>query len=331
MSKITASPHDKMFRAALKNIKVARAYFEQYLPKSVLKTINLDILDRCPEIHVNQYLERSESDVVYRTNIAGEAAYLYLSAEHQSKDDEFMPFRVLKYNIGIWQFHRDQNPGSKKLPLIINTVFYNGKRPYRHSTDFKDLLNAPRELVDEFWARPFMLIQAWDRTDDELLEQKWAGLFQFFMKHIHSLDLLPHLETVLPLLKTIDAENGVEYIEAVCNYALTAGEVSNTEKFVTIISNELSRATGEKIMTGAEQLMQIGVQKGIQQGIQQGIEQGTLEGERTILKRLLTRRFGFISLRYLEKIQNADSGTLLLWSEKILDAGKVEDVFNSYH
>lgn len=331
MSSITASPHDKMFRAALKNIKVARAYFEQYLPKAVNKSINFNILESCPEIYVNKYRALSESDVVYRTEIVGETAFLYLSAEHQSTDDVFMPFRVLKYNIAVWQFHRDQNPDCKKLPLIINSVFFNGKKPYRHSTDFKDLLKAPRELVEQFWAKPFMLIQAWDMADEELLEQKWAGLFQFFMKHIHSPDLLPHLETVLPLLKTIDAENGVEYIEAVCNYALTAGEVSNTEKFVTIISNELSRATGEKIMTGAEQLMQIGLQKGMQQGMQQGIEQGTLVGEKVILKRQLTRRFGEISLGYLDKIQNADSETLLVWAEKILDAKKIEEVFAQYH
>ena len=69
----------------------------------------------------------------------------------------------------------------------------------------------------------------------------------------------------------------------------------------------------------------------MQIGMQRGIERGTLKGERAILKRLLMRRFGLISSDCLEKIENADSDTLLLWGEKILDAKKMEEIFAYYH
>lgn len=93
-----------------------------------------------------------------------------------------------------------------------------------------------------------------------------------------------------------------------------AGEVSDTEKFVTIISNELSKATGEKIMTGAEQLMQ----------------KGMLEGERKILIQLVNQRFGSISPGYAEKIAHSDAEMLELFVKRILDAKKIEDVFGQY-
>ena len=123
MSTPVHSPHDKIFRASLRNIHVAKEYIQKTFPKSLLKMINLNKLEACPEIYVNRQLDLSEADVIYKAEIKGRSAYLYLAAEHQSSTDIFMAFRILKYNIVIWQFHRDQNPGSKKLPLIINTVF----------------------------------------------------------------------------------------------------------------------------------------------------------------------------------------------------------------
>ena len=47
------------------------------------------------------------------------------------------------------------------------------------------------------------------------------------------------------------------------------------------------RGTGEKIMTIAEQL----IERGKQYGLEQGMLKGKLEGERTILKRILEWRF----------------------------------------
>jgi len=315
MNSIIVTPHDRIFKASLKNIKVAREYFEKYLPEKALKAINLNVLEPCPEIYVNQYLELSESDMVYKTQISGETGYICLAAEHQSTDEVFMPFRMLKYDVAIWQFHKDQNPKSKKLPLIINLVFYSGKKPYQNSTDFKDLLNAPKELVEAFWATPFTLIQAQNIPDDQLLLQKYAGIFMYFMKYIHEPDFLPYLKVVLPLLKAIDEENGVQYIEALNNYALTAGEFSSTEDYVKLLKNALSKTTGEKVMTGAEQLIEI----------------GALKGERTLLKRQLVRRFGSVPSSYLEKVENADADRLLKIGDKIIEATNLDDVFKNYH
>jgi predicted transposase/invertase (TIGR01784 family) len=319
MSSIIVSPHDKVFRASLKNIRVAKEYFKKYLPKEILNAVNLNILEPCPEIYVNKHLKLSESDVIYKTEISGNTGYICLAAEQQTQGEIFMPLRVLEYDIAIWQFHRKQYPHSKKLPLIINIVFYTGKSTYPYSTDFKDLLDAPKELVEAFWAKPFTLVELANIPDEELLQQKWAGLFQYFMKKIRSSDLFEYLEIALPLMKSIDSKNAAEYIEAVVNYALAAGEISNPQKFIELLKSELSNETGEKIMTGAEQLFEDGKQ------------QGTLEGERTLLKRLLEKRFGPLSTTYLEKIENAKSEEIFEWSDKVIDAKNLKEIFNQYH
>ena len=79
---------------------------------------------------------------------------------------------------------------------------------------------------------------------------------------------------------------------------------------------------------GKQHGMQQGIQQGVQQGVQQGMQQGMQQGELTMLFRLLERKFGKISKKVKQKIEAADSDTLLGWGEKILNASTVDDVFH---
>ena len=80
-------------------------------------------------------------------------------------------------------------------------------------------------------------------------------------------------------------------------------------------------------ITTAERIgMEKGYEQGMQQGMQQGIEKG-LAYERTLLNRLLTRRFGNLSSDARRKLEQADPDTLLSWGDKVFDAKTIEDVF----
>ena len=63
----------------------------------------------------------------------------------------------------------------------------------------------------------------------------------------------------------------------------------------------------------------IGIKKGLQQGLQQG--------EVRVLRRLLTRRFGELPAWTEAKLQEAVPEQLEDWSERVLDAGTLEEVF----
>ena len=68
-----------------------------------------------------------------------------------------------------------------------------------------------------------------------------------------------------------------------------------------------------------------------QEGKQEGLQEGRQEGERTVLERLLQRRFGVLSPEITEKLSEASSTDLENWAENVLDAEKLEDVFGSSH
>ena len=71
-----------------------------------------------------------------------------------------------------------------------------------------------------------------------------------------------------------------------------------------------------------------GKQRGMQHGMQQGMRQGMRQGESTMLFRLLERKFGQVNEEAKQKIEAADSDTLLEWGEKILSASTIDDVFH---
>lgn len=55
--------------------------------------------------------------------------------------------------------------------------------------------------------------------------------------------------------------------------------------------------------------------------------EGKIEGEKTFLLRLLTRRFGVLPPENMNKIEHADADTLLSWGDKILYAKTMDEVF----
>ena len=82
---------------------------------------------------------------------------------------------------------------------------------------------------------------------------------------------------------------------------------------------ELQQYEEQRVMQYVTSVERIGIMKGLQQGLQQG--------ETRVLRRLLSRRFGVLPIWAETKLQAAALGQLEAWSERVLDAGSLEEVF----
>ena len=80
-----------------------------------------------------------------------------------------------------------------------------------------------------------------------------------------------------------------------------------------------------------EEGMQQGIEQGIERGIEQGMYRGRVEGERALLRRQLRRRFGPLSPGTVERVEQASPRDLEAWAENVLDAGTLDEVFDSNH
>lgn len=325
MSQIV-SPHDSLFKSAMADIRVAREFFETYLPEDIRRVIDLNHLELSPNSYLDEHLKNSASDVLYKTTIHQKPAYLFL-LEHQSSPDKLMPFRLLKYMVRIWDDHLKQTnakKNNKPLPLIIPTVFYHGHRPYTYSRDMRDLVAAPHELVEKYLFTPFQLVDTQTIPDEALRKQHWFGTMAFFMKHVFARDFLPYLKEALGILRKLEQVKGSNFVVSLLHYVVTTAEI-DAEALIETVKEGLSTSTGEKIMTPAEQL----IERGKQYGMQQGIQQGKVEGRQALLMELLNCRFPSAQASYENRVKNAQDDDLLLWSKKILSAKSVEEVFES--
>jgi flagellar biosynthesis/type III secretory pathway protein FliH len=64
-----------------------------------------------------------------------------------------------------------------------------------------------------------------------------------------------------------------------------------------------------------------------EEGYQEGLQVGRQEGESAMVLRLSERRFGALDDGVRQQIQSADTDTLLVWSDRLLSAQRVEDIF----
>ncbi|HSM27632.1 MAG TPA: DUF4351 domain-containing protein [Thioalkalivibrio sp.] len=65
----------------------------------------------------------------------------------------------------------------------------------------------------------------------------------------------------------------------------------------------------------------------IAQGLENGVERGIRQGEAQMLLRLLTLRFGLLPQSAHAQVESADADTLLRWSERVLTASTLDEVF----
>lgn len=79
-------------------------------------------------------------------------------------------------------------------------VIYHGS-PYQFKTNIADLVDAPKELVEQYFLKPFQLIDLNQIADETLKQSTWSGIMEFILKHIFERDMLPFLRNIAPLLK----------------------------------------------------------------------------------------------------------------------------------
>jgi hypothetical protein len=119
-------------------------------------------------------------------------------------------------------------------------------------------------------------------------------------------------------LQYIESMGGASYVTALLYYLMTNGDTKQFEVLIELLREHLSPKLGVEVMTIAERLKQQGMQQGMQQG------------ESTMLARLITKKFSHVPDFYIEKIKTASPEVLLTWSEHLLDARNLDEVFREH-
>ena len=287
------SPHDRFFRSSMQNKSVARQFFQQYLPKPLLKALDLKQCKLEDSSYIDNELQASFSDVVfdcrYKDDTNTSNAKVILLVEHQSTPDRLMPFRIYHYLFNLLYKHlkqRDASQSNDKLPVVYALVFYHGKQtPYPYPLRLTDCFDDPLKIMAKIFAKPVDVIDINETHDDEIKQQQLLGVMTGALKHIRDRDITRYMVGLIERLHCVDMKHDLEqqFVLTALKYMLKTGNIDEAEPLLAAIDKLPETIRGE-FMTAAEKIEEYGEQKGIKKGIEKGIGLGLEKAAINFLK-----------------------------------------------
>ena len=358
-----SKPHDNAFYSAMSDLRVARDFLEHHLPAVVREKIDFNTLRMHPTTFVDPQLRKLVTDVLYSAEFKDgkNQAFLYVLIEHQSTPDKLMPLRTIEYTCRILNHYTKQHKPGTPLPVVIPLVFYNGNRVYPYSCSVFDLFGEHSALAKQFMFDEFKLVDLNQIPDEEIRQHQWSGLLETLFKHATARDIIKYLDGIGEIVNYLVKSQANDYLMSMIKYMIEKSDMRDRSQFYDWVHHHLSPPLEEETMTLAEQLRREGREEAIQQtmtlaeqlrregreegreeaiqqtmtlaeqlrreGKQEGRQEGKLEGEQTLLMKLLHRRFPNLARHYEMRVKNARAEELLLWGERILDAKSVDEIF----
>lgn len=265
----TPTPHDATFRQFLTQPDIARDFMALHLPPELRECCDLSTLKLESGSFVEDDLRQYFSDVLYSLKTTAGNGYIHVLIEHQSSPDKHMVFRLMRYAVAAMQRHLEA--GHKRLPLVIPILFYVGRRtPYPYSTRWLDEFDDPL-LADRLYSHSFPLVDVTTIPDDEIMQYRSMAALTLLQKHIRQRDLAELMDRLVSILMAGDHSSS--QVISLVNYIVQAGEVSDAKIFVQELAQRVPQHENA-LMTIAQQLEQIGLEKGIELGIAQGRIEG---------------------------------------------------------
>lgn len=324
----TPTPHDRFAQAVFSDPKQAEAVFRAVLPSELTAELDFAQAELLPSLFQDEDLHERRADFLFRVPFAGDAAYLLTLLEHQSSQDKNMAARMLVYAGRAIDRHLRDKPRTDRLPAVIPVVLYHGARGWTAPTELFELYALPgatKEALRGFVPNlRFFLDDLSQAHDDDLRRRPGpvlARLSLIVLRHAQELrtakdpaETLRSLATsVRDLLQQVRDRTG---LIVVFRYMLEIMEL-RPEEGQAILVQTLPERVKEDVVTAADQLRA------------QGRAEGELKGMRRVLLRQLHARFQSVSAEIESRIASASEADLEAWTDRVLSAGTIEDVFAS--
>lgn len=321
------NPHDKFFKETFGNIEITKDFLSNYLPKNIMKVIDVNTLEIQKDSFINEELEEGFSDMLFRVNINKREGYIYFLFEHKSYTSKDISFQLLKYMIEIWEA-KIKKERTNELPIVIPLVIYHGSDSWNIKTTLGELItgykNLPREIQKFIPDYEYLIYDISKYTDEEIKGEAQLRIILTIFRDIFTKDTRSLQKSIFRAVEYLqeleDKQTGIEYFETFIKYIFNA-RVNLTKKDINQIIDEIGKTYpegSELVMTLAD----IFRQEGKEEGIQQGERRKSLN----YAIKLLTKKFGKLPEDYKERLNNADTEILDLIIEEIFSLESLDDV-----
>ncbi len=299
----------------------------------VARSLDLSTLERLPASFVTEHLGQRHADMLWRIRATDETwLYLLVLLEFQSTIDRRMALRMLDYTVRVLQGIDEEDLGPVgEYPPVLPLVIYNGERRWSAATDVRELFApVPEELFEYLPRHRYLLIEL----------------------QAVDLSLLPR-ENVLSMIAGLEQarspEQFEEFLASLAEWLERAGEpdlVASFRAWITLVLAPRIGAAGralelnvgreeearmttliERVRKWGEERDQQWLEKGITRGRREGVQQGRIEGERELVYRLVTRRFGPGTAERLVPVLDGvlDPERIAVVADAVLECGTAEE------
>lgn len=321
----TKPEHDESYKQIYTHARVVEDLLKGFIHEDWIDRLDYSTLQKVNGSYVSDDLKDRSDDVVWRVKMKGGKRwlYVYLLLEFQRRNDPWMALRILVYVGLLYQdLIKSGVVGKKKgqlrkLPPVFPMVIYNGKNNWTAVREVYDLIEpVPGILADYLPKQKYWLLDEVRTGEEELPTGNNMAA------EIVRLENSPDPESMQRVIARLTKELADEKYDTL-GRALTVW---------------IKRVLMRKKLTNDDDVVEINELDEVNTMLEERIEQwthklrqeGMLEGEAAILERLLKKRFGSLNETIVQKLRTATQEQLETWTDRILDAMRIEDVFSTH-
>ena len=318
------NPHDALFKGVLGKPEHARGVLRAVVPAELAEALDWQTLTVRPGNFVDRALREQHTDLLYSAAWRdGGEVLVYFLFEHQSAPpkDGLMAYRLLRYQVRIWEQWHAEHPKAEALPMIMPIVLYHGATPWSEPRWFGELLAVPagvRPAVAPYLVQfAYVLNDLSEVSDDELRGRAMltalAKLATICFKHARtSTDFLKILARWMDVAReVVSAPNGLNAMAQVLCYILEVSDHVDKEALKVLLEREIGPKAKDTIVTVGQQIREEGRQQGFQE----------------MLLRLLRQRFGReVDARVEQRVATASVEQIETWTARVLSAATLAEL-----
>jgi len=241
--------------------------------------------------------------------------YICLLVEHQSESEHGMPLRMLEYGICYWRQLWEMGAKDKTatLPGILPIVFFTGPRPWQRKRDLDELIQSPGFPPAQAPRWPILYLNLAEHSAQELLRSTRAwhqALAVVRAEHEHDVGrfarVLGTAAHGIDKLADTDEPRHWRLLEFILRWAAARRPDEEHEALYQAAVQQVRPEHQEQIRDMSSKI-RLTFEEASELRAQERYELGKAEGElnncRTLLFRLLEKRFGPLSKVVRDRIE----------------------------
>ena len=320
--------HDHSYRHIFSHASVVEDLLKGFIHEDWAQHLDYTTLEKENNSYVTEDLRDRIDDVVWRIKLRdGRWLYLYLLIEFQSSVDPWMAVRIMVYVGLLYQdliksgaVKSGDKPLDAKLPPVFPIVIYNGEGRWTAKRDIADLIQTVSGPLAGYQPRQKYWLLDEGRVPAEALPD------------------LPNTVAEIIRLETSPEPEDMRRVIARLVKNLAGPEYDSLRRALTVWMKRvlLKRLLpGEEVpeindLQEVETMLAERVEQWTSRWEQRGMERGMQRGEAAVLERQLLKRFGSLDESLRLRLNTATLEQLEVWTDRILDAVRIEDVFESH-